>query len=493
MTILDEIIKGMNKEQVRFYKLFASRTNKDADRKDIALFDYIRKNGENKTENRIFNRLYNNEEEKNSYYRLKNRLLQDLLKSLSVQHFSDDDAIYVMHLLALARFFFTKNELPIAKYLLKKAETKALQIEAYELLDIIYTDYIKLSHELVSINPEKYIEKRKSNQTNIKLVREIDDILAAVSYRLKITQNFSLNKNPILDVLEKTVDDFTQDKELKQSAKLRFKIYDAVSQVLLQRRDYKTMEDYLLKTYAAFENEKLFNKESHNTKLQMLTYIVNTLFKNNKLKESLSYAEKLKQSIDEFHQMLYDKYIFFYYNSLVINYSKLNPSKAISILEDLKDNEKIKSSSYYQLFVYLNLAVLYFDKHEYKTSIRNLVKLYLLDGYKETDISLRLKIAIAELIIRYELGDEDVLKSKIEQVRKDFGGLIHQSDYRADLDLLVILEQMIQDTRRKLRGRIIASVSAFMKTTTVSNHEDTEIINYSAWLKEKFPAIALNR
>ena len=490
MTILEELVRGMNKEQVRFYKIFASRTNKDVDRKDILLFDNIRKNKDS-DEDEIFNKLYERED-KNSFYRLKNRLIQDLLKSLSVQHFEDDDIMHILHMVSLVRYFFTKNELNIAKYLLKKAEAKAKDIEAYELLDIIYTDYIKLSHELVSINPEKYIAQRKENQEKIRQVREIDDVLAAVSYRLKTSQNFSQNKNPIIGVLQKTVDDFIQDSQLKKSAKLRFKIYDAVSQILLQKRDYKTLEDYLINTYYTFEKEKLFSKATHNTKLQMLTYIVNTLFKNNKLKQSLEYAEKLKISLEEFHQMLYDKYIFFYYNSLVINYSKLNPDKAISILEDLKDNEKIKSSSYYQLFVFLNLAVLFFDKHEYRKSIRNLNQLYLLPGYKDTDVSLRLKIAMAELIVRYELGDEEVLKNKIEQVRKDFRELMMNTDYKTEQDLLSIVEQMIHTQGLNRQRKLLALSRKFLNEHSMLNNEDTEIINYSLWLKEKFPVLGVN-
>jgi hypothetical protein len=187
--------------------------------------------------------------------------------------------------------------------------------------------------------------------------------------------------------------------------------------------------------------------------------------------------------------MLYDKYIFFYYNSLVINYSKLNPDKAITILEDLKDNEKIKSSSYYQLFVYLNMAVLFFDKHEYKKAIKNLNKLYLLEGYKNTDESLRLKIAMAELIIRYELGDEIILKTKIEQVRKDFIILLQNDEYKTDNDLIYILELMGQGYLAQKQSRLLALATKFMESSNLSNNEDAEIISYSDWLREKFPGI----
>lgn len=310
MNILQQLVAGMNKEQIRFFKLFAGRTITADDRKDILLFDYIRKTGEGYSEEKIFNKLYGSKD-KNAFYRLKHRLLNDLNKSISIQHFEDDDFIYTCHMLALYKYFADNNKLKEAEYYLKKAEGGAKSLESFELLDIIYGEYIRLSQETLHINPEGYIEKRKKNQQQIHELRAIDDLLAVVTYRLKTTQNFSPEKNPLLDLLKQTTDDFVLDRDLKKSPTLRFRIYRAVSQVLLQRHDYKPLEQYLLNIYKEFEKEKLFNKNNHDTKLQMLTYLVNTLFKNNKLKQSLQYAERLRSAMEEFHHILYDKYFSF--------------------------------------------------------------------------------------------------------------------------------------------------------------------------------------
>ena len=45
MDILNRIIAGMSKEQARFFKLYATRFS-DGERKDLKLFDYIRKAGD---------------------------------------------------------------------------------------------------------------------------------------------------------------------------------------------------------------------------------------------------------------------------------------------------------------------------------------------------------------------------------------------------------------------------------------------------------------
>lgn len=478
----------MNKEQVRFFKMYTSRFTVE-DRKDLLLFDYIRKSGEKYEEEKILKKLYNGKE-KNAFYRLKNRLLQDINKSITIQHFDDEETIFTFHLLALVRFYFNKNDIDAANYFLNKAEAKAKSVENFELLDVIYGEFIRLSHEKTSINPEVYISKRKENHEQINQLRAIDDILAAVSYRLKITQNFSTEENPVLTLLQKTVDDFSQDKELKKSHKLRFKLYHAVSQILLQKRNYQALEDYLLSIYKEFNKEKLFTKSNHDTKLQMLTYIVNALFKNNKLKISLKYAEDLKQAMEEYHHMLYDKYIFFYYNSLVINYSILDREKAISILEDLRDNEKIKSNTFYQVFVYVNLMLLWFDKRQYQNAIKNLNKLYLLDNYKSTDVALRFRIVMAELIIRYELKDFDLLEYKINQVKKDFKVFLHLKENEREKEFISILIGVINSPDYRMDNKLVNRVSNFLKFKDNFSSDDTEMINYKSWLMEKFSKLS---
>jgi len=481
MDILNLIIANMNKEQVRGYKLFVNRTNEKEDRKDIQYFDYVRKSGEKYDEGKIHEKLYKGSD-KNTFYRLKNRVLNDVSKSLMVQHFDDDEQIYVLHLLALEKFHFNKNQIKIAHYFLKKAESEARRIENYELLDIIYGEYIRLSRELMTINPEHFIRLRKDNQEQIRQLRTIDDILATVAFRLKATQNFSSSENPVLKLLQKTVREISADKELHRSPKLRFRIYDAVTQILLQKRQYPALEEYLLGMYNDFVKEKLFNRNNHDTRLQMLVFIINTLFKTDKLNESLKYADKLKAAMEEFNKLHYEKYLFFYYNSLVINYSRLDRNKAIDILMEMKGNEKICANNFYELFIYLNLAVIYFDKKDFHQSIRNLHKIYLLDGYKNADKSLQFKIGIADLIIRYELDDADTLEYKLKQVKKDFRNMLTQKENSREKEMIEIITSMMKSTQIRNDKPLVKKIQSILKHEEAS---DTEIIHYRHWLREK--------
>jgi hypothetical protein len=451
------------------------------DRKDIQLFDFIRKSGADYDEEKAFEKIYGGKD-KNAFYRLKNRLIGDLNKSLTIHHFEEDDFIYGCHMLALYHFFSVRNLWHEAHYYLKKAESCAKSIENFELLDLIYGEYIRLSHETLHINPELYINKRTQNQAQLMQIRAIDDLLAAVSYQLKVGQNFGSGKSPLLDLLKSSIDNFVKDKDLRKSPTLRFRLYKAVSQLLLQRHEYEALEEYLLTVYPEFEKEGLFDKSNHDIKLQMLTYIVNTLFKNNKLKQSLQYAEKLKQAMEEYHHLLYDKYIFFYYNAQVINYSQLNPKKAQEILEDLKDNDKIRSNSFYHLFVYLNLAVVLFTLKQYKESAKQLTRLYLLDGYKNAEPTLKLKIAVAEMIIRYQLGDFEVLKTKLQQVNKEFRELLASDDMLNEKEIIGIIPELIATAHLPRNKPLLARINHFLEQENEKSDGDTEVINYRNWL-----------
>jgi tetratricopeptide (TPR) repeat protein len=373
----------------------------------------------------------------------------------------------------------------VAHFFLKKAEEQSLKNENYELLDIIYGDYIRLSHEMTSINPEHYIKLRSKNQEQLKQLRAFDDILAVVSHKMKLTQNFSSDENPVLTLLQKTVKQYSFDKEISKSPKFRFRIYHAVSQILLQKRNYVTLEKYLLDTWLEFSQEKLFNKNNHETKLQILVFIINTLFKNEKSKESLKYTEKLRESMLEYQKLYFDKYLFYYYNSLVINYSRTDRSKAIDILNEMKSIDKIKSVPFYEMFIYLNLAVSFFDKRDYHQSIRHLNRLFTLEGYNSADRSLKFKIAIAELLVRYELKDFDVLETKLRLIKKDFKDFFSRTSNAREVLMVNIISRLIVKESLRTEKALLSQAKQMIISPVKKESADADILNYRNWLNEK--------
>jgi hypothetical protein len=409
-----------------------------------------------------------------------------VVQSLSAQHFDNDQLAYSYRLLALVKFFINKNQPLVAHYLLKKAEDCAKETDNPELHDLIYSEFIRLSRELDTVNPDHYIKKRKENAGQLAHLRQIDDILGAVTYRLKVTQNYSSGTAPVLKALEKTVDDFAADKIIIKNPVARFKIYNAVSQVLLQKHKYKHLEDYLLKTYKEFLQDNLFSKNNHDSKLQMLTYIVNTLYKTGKLKQSLQFAEELHTAMKEYNNMLYDKFIFYYHHSLVINYSQLDKNKAITILEELGENKKINKNNFYQRFIYLNLFLQWFDLKDFHKAAKSLTKLYLIDDYYNTDLLFQLKVTMADIMLRYELKDYDTMASKLKQTRKLFKELFFHPECMNEKEFLQILD-VFCDMGKKGKPMPFYHIAKDFLEKKVKKEDDldTELISYRNWLKEK--------
>lgn len=482
MDVLNQIVNILSKDEVRFFKLFAHRQQSNDERKDLLLFDLIRKSGVETADDKLHKKLYG-EGDKNSFYRLKNRLIEDINKSLSLQHYSDSELLFIYHLMSLVRIYIGKNEFQLAFHFLKKAEQWALKIENHELLDNIYGEFIQLSHQLLIINPEKYIGLRIENSVKVNQLRQMDDLLAVVSYRLKVSQNFGEKQNNLLELLENATQQFVNEPSVVKTARFRFKLYGLVSQLLLQKKDFLNLEVYLLKSWETFNKENLFNKNNHDSKLQMLTYIVNTLFKNKKINDSLAYAEKLNISMKEYNNLYFDRYEIFYYNSLVNNYSTYDVNKAIELLKEMQQNKNVNKVPFYELFIYLNLATSYFDLKQFNQSIKNLNKLYLIDAFKKADDTLKFKISIAELIIRYELKDGDLWKYRYDQIVKDYSVALSKDINEKEKDFILILKKASIAPSGIKDKELKEEIQLYINKYADAEHED-EIIDYIIWLKE---------
>jgi hypothetical protein len=484
MDILNQIITTMNKEEVRHYKLFTSRTQTEGERKDLLLFDYIRKHGEQYDEEKIFHKLYK-DGDKNPFYRLKNRLMSDLNKSLVLQFVDEDEILGVFHLLSLAQFFHSRSQFKVGFHYIRKAEKKALALEHYELLDFIYSEMIKLSHEFISVNPEEYIHRRKENMEKLKMMREIDDVLAAVTYRMKISLNFG-SGDSIFALLEKTVADFTENPTIRKNTKLRFTLYNAVSRVLLSRKDYVTLENYLLKTYQEFSEEGLFNKSNHEVKLQMLIYLVNSLHKNRKHPQSLEYAEQLKHALEEHSKLHLKKYQFFYYNALVMNYSNTDYRKAIPLLEGLIAEKVFRDSPFYEVLLIGNLATAYYSTQQYQKAIKTLVKVFIHDGYEKAESSLKLRFGIFELLLRLETDEFDLVDKRIDKIRKEFHQNLLEVSNHSEREMLDIIGMINKSANRLTDKPLIKRVKTFLGFLSSQDPHDISFISYENWLRGKF-------
>ena len=105
------------------------------------------------------------------------------------------------------------------------------------------------------------------------------------------------------------------------------------------------------------------------------------------------------------------------------------------------------------------------------------------DDFVNIGKSFQLKIHIAELIVRYDLNQTDVMVGKIKYIKKTFKALLKDENFKRDkqlidiIDLLIYCNNLIQD--KKLVKRITEL------STVIDNEQadDIDVINYNIWLK----------
>ncbi len=485
MNILLKTIESLNKEEIRYYKIFSNRTHNDENRKDLALFEEIKNNSKNYNEKEIAKKMYG--DNKNNFYQLKNNLLNAINKSIVSQHTDKENETSLHNIVLLSRIYKRKGNIELSYHYLKKAEKKAEKIEAFEILSMIYSEILKLSYELVSIDIQKYTNKKIENKKKLDLSQEIDITLYSVMHNIKTTQNFSNNTTKNVKALKNIINSITSQKKISKSPRFRIKLYEAISRRLLQKNDFNSLEAYLKSTYLSFTKDNIFNKSNHEQKLMMLTYLTNSLYKNGKMKESLLIAEELKKSMNEFDSILKNKFLFYYYNALVINYYKLDQEKALEVLNKAKKNSIIQSLPTFGAFIYLNMGLIYYDQKKYKTAIKQFSRLILQNDFLTLSLQFQVKILVSEIIIRYELNQIDLVEEKINFIKKKYKNPILK-DTR-EKEVIEIIRKLIYCNNIKTDKKLISRIKKLINEASSQEAQNTDVINYNNWLNKKIKGL----
>jgi hypothetical protein len=481
MDQLGEIIASLDRSEVKQYKIYASRVTTIPERKDLMLFDLIRQKGLEYDDEKIYKRLYG-DGDKNAYYRLRNRLAEEIGKSIFLMQQDEDEETQCYYQLSLANYFFRKGNYKLSFSYYTRVEKKAAALENFSLLETVYSKLITLSKKLLTIDPEDYIQKRKENREKLRKISELEDVLEVVEYRIKKSQNYGSNVQ-LQEMLDHTVNEFAGDEEFKSSARLQLALHQVVAQTLLQQKNYPALEEYLGKALDELEQKGLFTRKTHFQKLQMLTWLANAAFKNRHFQQSLACAEKLRAAMEEFDRLYYDRFEFFYYNALVINFSEINLGKAIELLEELSSQKKMENQAYYGLFIYLNLTLFYFEKRNYKAAMRNLQKLYKHKGYENTDAGMKLRVNTGELMLRYDLKEQEVAAYRLRQIMKDFEALIAKEEYHEEAEFLSVYNNLLQKGRQT---DVMESAKKFVENFgQAGSRKEDSFFKYDDWLKEK--------
>jgi hypothetical protein len=480
MDILQDLIKSLEKEEIKSYKLYTKRTHNFDNRKDIELFDSIKKHS-NELDKYHFKAIYGAEKPDTKYYRLKNKITDDIgIVLTNLNHKKTE--IDVLHLIALAKIFNSKQQFDLALHYLKLAERKAVEKEEYAMLEAIYEQMVRMSIQKTEESPTKIIDKRNENNQRLKLLQDLENNLAILSHEVKSTQNLTTKKE-IATWLQHTLKNTVKLSYVKNSVQLRIKVFQNLSRLMLLLKDYQSLEVYLKSCLVEFETDKLFSKQTHEVKLQLLVYLCNASYMLNKHSQSIQFAEVLHKATLEFNKALYNQYIFYYYNILVNSYSKTNALKAVDILEEAQNEKQIKNNSSQYFYVLSNLAILNFDLKKHKQTSKFFSQIYVSQQFKQLDISFIIKLHVFELINRIELEDYDVCEKQLQQLYKILSDVKEKESIKVDLAMIEVLDKFMNQDEKRWRP-IKGEIQKFIKRFE-GNTDQSGLINYLEWINTK--------
>ncbi|MEO0473868.1 MAG: hypothetical protein AAF206_29940, partial [Bacteroidota bacterium] len=358
MDILERIIESLTSDEVRRFKILSNRFKADEEKKLLVLFDAIRGGDFKNEEEQVVTNFYGDisPKSKNSYYRLRNKLLNNLEKSLLFYHFNYKNSIESYSNIQLAVLFRERGLYREAYYNLRKAEKVAADYDQFNVLEVIYDEMVRLTiHHDIDI--EAVIARRRENLKKIEILRANSEVLGMISRQLE-KRNYSRSRSQsVIDALEQIKGQLEEHKGIFQSASGRLMILKTVVAILIQKSAYKELEEYVRKTFEEFEGNKWFNKDNHLNRLLMRIWRINSLQKLLRLDEADAEISALFEDLKMFKRQNFNEFAFHYYSSKIYNFKLTGKLRqAQKTLKEALEHQPIKQSDVYELYLLINLT-----------------------------------------------------------------------------------------------------------------------------------------
>ncbi|TAE61490.1 MAG: hypothetical protein EAZ89_00530, partial [Bacteroidetes bacterium] len=275
MDILERIIENLTSDEVRRFKILSNRFKAEEEKKLILLFDAIRSGDIVSSEEAVVARLYgaSDARARNSYYRLRNKLMSNLEKSLLFYHFNYKNAIEAYSNLQLALLFRERGLYRETYFYLRKAEKVAGEHEQFTLLEVVYDEMVKLA-VYYDVDIEQVIALRRQNLSKMEVLRSHSEVLGTITRQLS-RRNYARSKKSqsVIETLETIRTQLEEHQELFHSSSGKMLIIKTVASLLIQKSAYSELSEYARQALIDFEQ----TRETHPTRLMLRIWRINSL------------------------------------------------------------------------------------------------------------------------------------------------------------------------------------------------------------------------
>jgi hypothetical protein len=483
MDKLQEITGTLSTDDKREFSIFINRQKSKKQRKDFDLFELICQQLPSKE---IQARLYITPN-KVAYHTLRKRLLKHLTDFIVLKQIDDDTTASssISGLITMASYLLKNQRIELAWRFLTKAEQTAIENEQYELLNTIYHLQINASDNEFAPSINDIYEKWKTNK---ELVDENERINIAYNFIKKelnevIHQGKNKNVNELVDVL---LAKYNITDTVFKRPEILYKVLVLTRKVKFSKKDFKSFEPYIIELFATLSKYG-FSKKNHFYKISMLYMISHSLYRNRKFKESIIYLTDMLTEMSAYNKAYFKQFYPKYVMLLAANYSFSNKNQeSISLLENIQPVLLTKLPIEEQLNIKMNLSIYLGYAAHYKKCNAILQNLNHTDNWLTTKMGIEwvLKKNMIEIMIQYELENDEIALNRIRSFEHSFSDLFKHPIYsRAN--------QFMQTIKRIINNPLIIKDKTFIDeviSTMVrppSQQEDLQAMIFYSWLKAK--------
>ncbi len=488
MDILERIIENLTSDEVRRFKILSNRFKADDEKKLLLLFDAIRAGNYKETEAQVVTQFYGDvgPRSRNSYYRLRNKLLSNLEKSLLFYHFNYKNSIEAYSNIQLAILFRERGLYPEAFHNLRKAEKVALKNDQFNVLEVIYDEMVKLAinHD---VEIESVIERRKANLEKIELVRANSEVLGVITSQLN-RRNYSRNQGSqsVIEQLEEIRAQLEEHEDIFQSPASQIIILRTVLSILVQKAAYKELEAYLYNTFQNFEQQNWFNKDNHSVRILMRIWRINSLQKLLDLKASAQEIEQLWIDLKQYKKQNFNEFGFHYFLTSVYN---LKLSGELNLagdrLAEAFRHREIFQQEIHELYLLISLADQHFSSQVYTEALATIEQVLKHKSFSFLDEEVRFYVHVFQLVNQYESGAYKQVEKSYQSLRKRFKPILKDEFYARSTRFLEILMRL---NRAEIEGKKVFLKSAYQHFSNdfpPAEIGSNQIIQYEVYLQSK--------
>ena len=487
MDILENVIYNLSSDEVRRFKILSNRFKADEEKKLLVLFDLIRSEKYIDDESQIVIDLYgeSNARIKNRYYRLRNKLLEVIEKSLVFYHFKYKDSIHAYYDIQLSILFRERGNYRLSAYFLKKAEKKALELDQFNILELIYEEYIQLAIKEADIDIDGILERRKRNLEKIRMHRKLTQTIALITVKLK-KSNFSRANQTVVKLLENVKQQIEDSADIFHSSEGKILITRTVATLLQQKSAFPQLIDFLNAQIYEFKESKVFNNNNHSFRLQMRLWLTISLFKEYRLQEAWENISILEEEMEMFDRQNYFTYLFNYFNIKEGVMKCMGKNKEAG--PELEKALAYKEMEYGALnipYLLVGLSDQQFSAGKFEDALKTLKTLRGHSHFSSLPEALQCHVEVFQMINAFESGDFAYMDKHFKSFKKRHKKVLKQSEYASTTRIIELLGRMNNAARNGKRVSINSATSKFIERYPPGEIGGNTIILFEAWLRAK--------